>query len=50
MLQINEQTVAPHIKQQCGQANVNAAIMKHMSNCIAQNTQLIPITIINHYV
>jgi hypothetical protein len=40
MLQISEQTLEPHIKQQCVQANVNGAIMKYMSNCIAQNTQL----------
>jgi len=40
MLQINEQTVEPHIEQQCVQANVNGAIMKYKSNCIAQNTQL----------
>jgi hypothetical protein len=44
MLQISEQTVAPHIKQQYVQANVNGAIMKRMSNCIAQNTQLTSLT------
>ena len=37
MLQISEQTVEPHIKQQCGQANIKGPIMKNMSNCIAQN-------------
>jgi hypothetical protein len=40
MLQINRRTVAPHIKQQRGQANVNGAMMKNMSSCIVQTTQL----------
>ncbi|MFT6816165.1 MAG: hypothetical protein ACJAZ3_002083 [Sphingobacteriales bacterium] len=40
MLEINEQTLEPHIEQQCVQVNVNWSIMKYMSNCIAQTTQL----------
>jgi hypothetical protein len=40
MLQISEQTVEPHIKQQCVQANVNGAIMKNIPNCIAQYAQV----------